>query len=72
MSTHTIPSYHYQYKKENHPKLSQICLLLQLWGVFLGTQERVRNSRGNESSVFEPLKFYCILYTVHTSVTCRA
>ena len=27
---------------------------------FQGTQERVRNSRGNEPSVFEPQKFYCI------------
>ena len=32
---------------------------LQLWDVFLGTQGRVRNSRGKEPS-FEPLKFYCI------------
>ena len=32
---HTI----YQYKKENHPKLSQICL--QLWDVLLETQKRV-------------------------------
>ena len=27
---------------------------------FPGTQERVRNSRVNEPSVLEPLKFYCI------------
>ena len=28
-----------------------------------GTQKRVRNSRVNESSVFEPLKFYCIPFS---------
>ena len=30
-------------------------------GFFLGTQQRVRNSRVNEPSVFEPLKFYSII-----------
>ena len=30
-------------------------------GFFLRPQERVRNSFGNEPSVFEPLKFYCTL-----------
>ena len=43
-------------KKENHPKLFQIC---SYGFLFQGTEERVRNSRGNEPSVFEPLKFYC-------------
>ena len=48
-----------QYKKENHPKLSQICS----YGIlFQGTQERVRNSSGKEPPVFEPMKFYCITY----------
>ena len=28
---------------------------LQLWDLFQGTQERVRNSRGKRASVFEPL-----------------
>ena len=28
---------------------------------FQGAQERVRNSRGKRASVFESLKFYCIL-----------
>ena len=28
-------------------------------GFFEGTQERVRNSRGKQPSVFESLKFYC-------------
>ena len=42
---------HYQYKKKNHPKLSQIHVLkcLQLWDFFLGTQERVRSSRGKQA-----------------------
>ena len=31
-----------QYKKENHPELSQLCISV----FFQGTQERVRNSRG--------------------------
>ena len=39
MSTHNI--YNFQYKKENHPKLSM--------GFFQGTQERVRNSRGKRA-----------------------
>ena len=33
-------------KKENHPKLSQICSNVSL---FQGTQERVRNSRGKRA-----------------------
>ena len=46
-------------KKIYQTKLSQICSQ----GIFfLGTQERVRNSRGNEPSVFEPLTFYCIFF----------
>ena len=52
MCTHTI--YHFQYGKK-HPKLSQICS----YGIFfkgLKTTAVV-----NEPSVFEPLKFYCIL-----------
>ena len=45
-------------QKENHPKLSQIFI----YGIFFhSTQERVGNSVGNEPSVFEPLKFYCIV-----------
>ena len=46
MSTHNIS---YQYKKENHPKLSQnrLQLYMQLWDfVLLEIQERVRNSHG--------------------------
>ena len=40
MSTQNIL---FQYRKENHPKLSQMCSC-EIF--FLGTQERVRNSRG--------------------------
>ena len=31
---------------------------------YQGTQERVRTAVVNESSVFEPLKFYCSLNTI--------
>ena len=34
---------------------------LNLMGFFLGTQERVRNSRGNRAISVEPLKIYCML-----------
>ena len=44
MSTHNIPFS--IYKKENHPKLSQICMG---WDFFLGTREHVRNSRGKQA-----------------------
>ena len=57
---HTV--YHFSNKKKFTPDY----LNLQLWDFFLGTQERVRNSRGifvNELSVFEPLKFYCMWHT---------
>ena len=43
MSTYNIP---FQDKKENHPKLSQICNYVYL---FLGFQERVRNSHGKRA-----------------------
>ena len=43
MSTHNIP---FSIKKENHPKLSQICSYRIL---FQGSQERVRNSRGKRA-----------------------
>ena len=41
MSTHNIP-----FPNMNHPKLS---LNLQLWDLFQGTKERVRNSRGKRA-----------------------
>ena len=47
MSTHNIP---YQYKKKHHMKLSEIEQCPQLCFLFLlGTQERVRNSRGKRA-----------------------
>ena len=40
----------------NYPQYDNVCS----HGMFFqGTQERVRNSHGNEPSVFEPFKFYC-------------
>ena len=46
-----------QYKKENHPKLSQICS----YGICSkGLKNEFETAMAYESSVFEPLKFYCI------------
>ena len=51
-------------KKENHPKLSQICS----YGIFSkGLKNEFETAMVNEPSVFEPLKFYCI---VESSMTC--
>ena len=47
-----------QYKKENHPKLSQICNN----GICSkGPKNEFETAVVNEPSVFEPLKFYCII-----------
>ena len=54
MSTHNIS---FQYKKENHNELSQICSQ----GFFSkGLKIEFETAVVNEQSVFEPLKFYCI------------
>ena len=46
-----------QYKKENYPKLSQICN----YGICSkGLMNEFETAVVNEPSVFEPLKFYCI------------
>ena len=46
-----------QYKKENIPKLSQICN----YGICSkGLKNEFETAVVNEPSVFEPLKFYCI------------
>ena len=46
-----------QYKKENHPKLSQICN----YGICSkAPKNEFETAVVNEPSVFEPLKFYCI------------
>ena len=51
--------YYLQFKeKENHPKLSQI----GSYGIFSkGLKIEFETAVINEPSVFEPLKFYCIL-----------
>ena len=47
----------FQYEKEKHPKLSQICS----YGNFSnGLKNEFERAVVNEPSVFEPLKFYCI------------
>ena len=55
MSTHNIPFLNI--KKENHPKLSQICN----YGICSkGPKNNFETAVVYEPSVFEPLKFYCI------------
>ena len=52
--------YHFQYKIENRPKLTQICS----YGIFSkGLKNEFETAVVNEPSVFEPLKFYCICNT---------
>ena len=52
MRTHDIP---FQYKHKKHPKLYQICS----YRVFsMGLKNEFETVVVNESSVFEPLKFY--------------
>ena len=56
MSTHNIPFSIYE--KEKYPKLFQICS----YGIFsMGPKNEFETAVVNEPSVFEPLKFYCIL-----------
>ena len=43
-------------KKENHPKLSQLCSYRSF---SLGLKNKFETTVVNEPSVFEPLKFYC-------------
>ena len=44
-------------KKENHPKLSQVCS----YGIISkGLKDDFETTMVNEPSVFEPLKVYCI------------
>ena len=55
MSTHNIPFLNK--RKENHPKLSQICN----YGIcFKGPKNEFEPAVVNEPSVFKPLKVYCI------------
>ena len=55
MSTHDIP---FQYKIENHPKLSQI---YSYAFISKRLKNEVETAVVNESSVFEPLKFYSMM-----------
>ena len=49
--------YHFQYKKENHPKASKICS----YGISsYGLKIEFETAVVNEPSVFRSLKFYCI------------
>ena len=55
MSTHNIP---FSIQKENHPKIFQ----LSKYGIFFkGLKKHFETAAVNEPSVFEPLKFYCML-----------
>ena len=54
MSTHNIPFLNI--KKENYPKLSQICNY-RIYSK--GSKNEFETALVNEPSVFEPLKFYC-------------
>ena len=53
-----------QYKRENDPKLSQIC---NYRICSKGLKKEFKTAVVNEPSVFEPLKFYCILYKINLS-----
>ena len=58
MSTHNMPFINI--RKENHPKLSQICMGL----IFSkGLKNEFETAMVNEPSVFEPLKFYCTSFS---------
>ena len=58
--------HHFQYKKENHPKSSQICRYEIL---SKGLENEFETAVVNKPSVFEPLNVYCIiLYTLQVSV----
>ena len=60
--------YHFQYKKENHHELSQICSY-QIFSK--GLKNEFETAVVNEPSVFEPLNVYCTfrrLFFVRVSV----
>ena len=51
-------------KKKNHPKLSHICS----YGIFFKElKNEFETAVVNEPSSFEPLKFYCIVFSDITS-----
>ena len=53
-------------KKENRPKLSQIC---RLWDFSKGLKNEFETAMVDEPSVVEPLKFYCISGCVYVTQT---
>ena len=57
MSTHNIPNF-FQFKKENHLKLSQIC---SYGTCSKGFMKEFEATLVNKPSVLEPLKVYCNL-----------
>ena len=60
--------YHFQYKEENHPKLSQI----SSYEIFpKGLKNEFETAVVNEPSVFEPLKLYCITRFVSRPISHR-
>ena len=55
----------FQYRKENLPKLPQICY----YGICSkGLKNEFETVVVNEPSVFEPLKFYCIYFKLQQKV----
>ena len=56
-----------QYKKENHPKSSQIC---NYRICSKGPKNEFETVMVNKPSVFEPLKFYCIWIELLRKNTC--
>ena len=57
----------FQYEKEKHPKLYQICS----YGIFAkGLKNMFQRALVNEPSVFEPLKFYCIWLPLIRKMEC--
>ena len=66
MSTQNIPFLNI--KIENHPKLFQICI----YGICSkGLKKEFETAVVNEPSVFEPLKFYCIIFFSLMNTQCR-
>ena len=66
-------TYHYQFTKENQPKLSQISKYNNVCSYWIFRQElqnEFKRAVVNELSVFEPLKFYCtFLYELSKDVS---
>ena len=61
MSTHNI--YHFQYKKNTLDYRKSAAV-----GFFKGLQNEFETAVVDESSVFEPLKFYCIITMISSLI----